>query len=99
MATIGAFGLRSDVLHEHLRRRRHESIAPGTSRVFAPGVLRPTDLVTCRIPGQNLQMGVPLEKGPRHRGRVTYVGRGVVPTALQVTYEKDGSVRARCGPR
>ena len=94
METIGRFGLSWAVLKRHLVPRRRESVLPGTSRVFAPGVLRPTDLVTCDILAHVLQIGVPIERD--QPSSVGYGGAHVVSVTLQVTRRTDGSVATTC---
>jgi hypothetical protein len=96
MATLGRFGLTIDVLQKHLAVRRHRAVVAGTSRVFPVGLLRPTDYVTCAVPGQILSVGVPLKNG--QRSRITFVRKAAPPIALLVIYEKSGSVRAICSP-
>jgi hypothetical protein len=83
-----------DLLRKQLARH-HESVVLGSSRVFAPGVLRAMDLVTCNDHGLHLQMPVPFQSG--QPGRVTFTRTNMVSVTLRVTYEHDGSVRASCG--
>jgi hypothetical protein len=93
MATLGYFGM-SGALWEHLLPRRHKTLLAGTKRVFAPGVLRPADLVTCDILGHHLAVGVPTDTGPGG-------GSGYRGVFLTVAYQSDGSVSASClfGPQ
>ena len=94
MATLGRFGLGWTVLQKHLLPRRHEAVLPGTRRVFAPGELHATDLVTCDIHGHHLELGVPTGVGP---GASTgWSGAHVVPVTLRVGLNGDGSVTASC---
>jgi hypothetical protein len=67
-----------------------------TDRVFPPGVLRATDLVTCDIRGHHLQVGVPVEAGQDARASEGWDGANVVPVVLSVTRGADGSVLATC---
>lgn len=94
METLGQFGLTWAVLKKHLVPRRHEVVAPGTARVFPPGVLRATDLVTCDILGHHLEAGVPLGVG--QPASVGFGGASIVGVTLEVTRESDGSVRGSC---
>ncbi len=93
MPTIAAFGLTWDVLHSHLVPRRHRRVPAGTTRRFAPGVLRAAGLVTCDIRGHHLRVGVPVETG----GRATVSYGGTYPlVVLTVANNRDGSVTATC---
>jgi hypothetical protein len=97
MPTIGQFGLTWDVLRGHLVPRRHTRVPAGTTRRFAPGVLRETDLVTCEICGHHLKVGVPVETGLASVNRVSVGTWGTYPVVvLTVTYNRDGSVTASC---
>lgn len=89
---IQEFALTWDVLRTHLVPRRHKSLRPGTTRRFAPGVLRPADLVTCNILGYHLSLGVPVPPG----GRATLGGGAHSAVALWVAYNRDASVTASC---
>jgi hypothetical protein len=94
MATLGRFGMSWNVLKAHLLPRRRETVLAGTRRVFPPGVLRATDLVTCDILGHHLELGVPVEVGP---GASTgYGGAHVLSVVLRVGRNRDGSVTASC---
>ncbi len=94
MATLGRFGMGDYVLQKHLVPRRHEAVLAGTKRVFPPGVLRPSDLVTCDILGHRLALGVPTRIGdpPSSFG---YNGSNRSFT-LAVALHQDGSVTASC---
>jgi hypothetical protein len=94
MATLGRFGMSWAMLQKHLLPRRHEAVLAGTIRVFAAGVLRPADLVTCDIRGHHLALGVPNDTGPG--ASVGYGGGNIVSVTLTVTRHEDGSVRATC---
>jgi hypothetical protein len=94
MATLGRFGLGWAVLQKHLLPRRHESVIAGTTHVFAAGVLRPADLVTCDIRGHQLALGVPNNTGGG--ASVGYSGTNIVSVTLTVTDRRDGSVSAAC---
>jgi hypothetical protein len=92
MPMIEQFGLTWAVLRSHLLPRRHKRVPAGTTRRFAPGVLRAIDLVTCDIRGHRLKVGVPVVVG---RASVSY--GGTYPVAvLTVAYNRDGSVTASC---
>jgi hypothetical protein len=96
MATLGRFGMGGDVLETHLVPRRHEAVLAGTKHVFAPGVLRPSDLVTCDILGHHLALGVPTQTGPSSSSG--YGVTNVVYVTLAVALRRDGSVTASCHP-
>jgi hypothetical protein len=89
---IQEFALTWDVLRKHLVPRRHRSVRPGTTRHFAPGVLRATDLVTCNILGYHLSLGVPVTPG----GRATLGGGAHSVVVLWVAYNRNTSVTASC---
>lgn len=77
----------------HLEPRRRGSIGLGRTHTFAPGVLRPGDLVTCRVhhsyQGPPLAMSVPI-----HRG---FGGMfGATPGVMAVRVRADGAVIASC---
>jgi hypothetical protein len=93
MATIRVLGIGWQSLHAHLLPRRREAVMPTERRTFASGVLRPGDLVTCRILGHRLEAGVPIAYG---RAGIGWGGRDVVPVTLDVTRKPDGSVTASC---
>ena len=95
MATLGRFGMGDYVLQKHLVPRRHEAVLAGTERVFPPGVLRPSDLVTCDILGHHLSLGVPTQPG----GPSSSTGYGVtnvVTVTLAAALHRDGSITASC---
>jgi hypothetical protein len=89
---IQEFALTWDVLRKHLVPRRHRSVRPGTTRRFAPGVLRAADLVTCNIRGYHLSLGVPVTAG----SRATLGGGAHSAVVLWVAYNRDTSVTASC---
>jgi len=93
MATIGRLGIGWQSLQAHLLPRRRETVMPSERRTFASGVLRPGDLVTCRILGHELEAGVPIAYWT---GGVGWGGKDAVPVALRVTRKPDGSVEASC---
>ena len=95
MATLGRFGMGGNVLETHLAPRRHEAVVAGTTRVFAPGGLRPADLVTCDILGHRLALGVPTQAGPSSSTGYSG-GKKVVAVTLAVALRADGSVTASC---
>jgi hypothetical protein len=93
MPTIAEFGLTLDVLRKHLVQRRHKRVPAGTTRRFASGVLRATDLVICDIRGYPLKVGVPVEAGGQ--ASVSYGGTYPV-VVLTVAHNRTGSVTAIC---
>jgi hypothetical protein len=92
MELIGRLGIGRS-LQAHLLPRRHEAVMPGIPRTFAARVLRPTDLVTCKILGHKLEQGVPIPIGTASTG---YGGKKVTSVVLSVDHNADGSVRASC---
>lgn len=80
-----------------LEPRRQGFVAINATRTFAPGVLRPGDLVTCRTKhhykGAQLAMSVPV-----HRGNAP---EGISATAglMAIRIRADGTVLASCFPR
>ncbi len=92
MELIGRLGIGRS-LQAHLLPRRREAVMPGIPRTFAPGVLRPTDLVTCKILGHKLEQGVPKPIGTASTGNG---GKNATSVVLSVTHNADGSVRASC---
>jgi hypothetical protein len=75
---------------------RHGSVGLGRTRTFAPGALRPGDVVVCRVPhsyrGPVLAMAVPI-----HRGAGGYVG--ATPGVVGLRIRTDGTIIASCLPR
>ena len=98
METLGRLGLSWRVLRKHLVLRRHGVVLAGTTRVFAPGVLRPVDLVVCKILGHRLEAPVPIAAGPEGGGGVTvgYGGGSITSVFLTVKRNLDDSVTAHC---
>jgi hypothetical protein len=94
MVTLGRLGMSWDALQQHMLPRRHESVRAGTKRTFPSGVLRPSDLVTCDIRGQHLELGVPSVIG--HPWKTGYDGQNVTAVTLSLTRHADGSVTASC---
>jgi hypothetical protein len=92
MALIGRLGIGRQ-LQAHLLPRRREAVLAGMTKTFPSGVLRPADLVTCKILGHRLEDGVPLEYWTSRAG---YGGKNVTPVTLSVTRNRDGSVTASC---
>lgn len=92
-ATLEKLGLAS-TLGRHVRRRRHGIVLAGTSRTFAPGALRPGDLLICRIRHHLLRLGISDQIGPT--GSVGWGGKHVVSVVLTGTRRGDGSVTATC---
>jgi hypothetical protein len=94
MALIHKLGLAGpDGQPLHLEPRRHGSVGLGQTHTFAPGVLRPGDLVTCRVhhsyQGPPLAMSVPI-----HRGFGNMFG--ATPGVMAVRVRTDGAVIASC---
>jgi hypothetical protein len=77
----------------HLEASRHGTVGVNMTHAFAPGVLRPGDLVTCRVhhtyQGLPLAMSVPIRAG---RGGQL----GAQPGVLAVRVRADGAVVASC---
>ena len=94
MATLGRFGMGDYVLQKHLVPRRHEAVLAGTERVFPPGLLRPSDLVTCDILGHRLSLGIPTQPGPT--SSTEYGVTNVVSVTLAAALHRDGSITASC---
>ena len=91
MATLKKLGLASS-LGRHVLPRRHGVVLPGLKRTFAPGSLRPGDLLVCKSLHHRVTMGIPDTHGPigsAATGGVTLTGR----------WSADGSVTASCHGR
>jgi hypothetical protein len=93
MATLGKLGLANSLGRNVLRRRRGV-VHPGIRRTFAPGTLRPGDILVCRILHHRVQMGIPDTLGSI--GSTGVGGRDVVSMTLTGTRKADGSVTASC---
>jgi hypothetical protein len=80
-----------------LEPRRHGFVAMNETRTFAPGVLRPGDLVTCRTnhryKGAQLAMSVPVHRGNAPEGLSATAG------LMAIRIRADGTVLASCFPR
>jgi hypothetical protein len=87
MPTIAGLGLRWPVLRSHTTRRQ-QAVLGGTSRTFAPGLLRPGDLVTCNFDGHHWELGIPNAFNPL--SQLHFTG------PLIVHRKRDGSVIASC---
>ena len=76
-----------------LEPSRHGTVGVNKTQTFAPGVLRPGDLVTCRVhhsyQGPPLAMSVPI-----HRGFGSMSGAG--PGVMAVRVRANGAVIASC---
>lgn len=76
-----------------LQRLRHGFVGLNQTHRFAPGVLRPGDLVTCRVPhgyeGVQLATSVPV-----HQGLERWFG--ATPGVMAVRVRPDGAVIASC---
>jgi hypothetical protein len=80
-----------------LEPRRHAFVAMSHTHRFAPGVLRPGDLVTCRA-NQSYQ-GPPLAMSiPVHRGNAPEES-SALPGLMAIRIRADGAVLASCFPR
>jgi hypothetical protein len=80
-----------------LEPRRHRFVAMSQTHTFAPGVLRPGDLVTCRTShrykGHPMAMSVPVHPGnAAERSSAT-------PGLMAIRIRADGTVLASCFPR
>jgi hypothetical protein len=88
---LGLAGPRGQPLH--LERSRHGFVGLNLTRTFTPGVLRPGDLVTCRVhhgyQGPPLAMSVPIRRGS---GKLL----GGTPGVMEVRIRDDGAVTASC---
>lgn len=77
----------------HLEPRRHGFVGLNQTQRFAPGVLRPGDLVTCRV--RHSYQGLPLAMSvPIHRGFGNMFGG--TPGVMAVRVRADGAVIASC---
>ena len=95
MALIGKLGLAGPHGQPlHLERLRHGSVGMNQTRIFAPGRLRPGDVVACRVHrsyrGPVLAMGVPV-----HRGVGPYEDSST-PGLMAARVRPDGAVVASC---
>ena len=80
-----------------LEPRRHRFVAMSRTRTFAPGVLRPGDLVTCRA--DHSYKGFPLASSvPVHRGNAPE-GSTAMPGLMAIRIRADGAVVVSCFPR
>jgi hypothetical protein len=80
-----------------LEPRRHAVVAMSQTRTFAPGVLRPGDLVTCRA--THSYRGFPLAMiVPVHRGNAPQEF-SANPGLMAIRIRADGAVLASCFPR
>ena len=80
-----------------LEPRRHRFVAMSHTHTFAPGVLRPGDLVTCRA--NHSYKGFPLAMSvPVHRGNAPQEF-SAMPGLMAIRIRADGAVLASCFPR
>jgi hypothetical protein len=80
-----------------LEPRRHGFVAMNHTHTFAPGLLRPGDLVTCRA--DHPYKGLPLAMSvPVHRGNAPE-GTSAMPGLMAIRIRADGAVLASCFPR
>lgn len=88
---LGLAGRHGNLLH--LEPRRHAFVGMNQTRRFAPGVLRPADLVICRVDhsyrGPPLAMSVPVHRGLE--GEVSST-----PGLMAIRIRADGAVLASC---
>ena len=88
---LGLAGTHGQPLHPE--RLRHGFVGLNKTQRFAPGVLRPGDLVTCRVPHsyQGIQLATSV---PVHQG----LGRwfGAAPGLMAIRLRADGAVIASC---
>jgi hypothetical protein len=91
IAKLGLAGRNGQPLR--LEPRRHRSVGLNQTHTFAPGVLRPGDLVTCRVhhgyQGPPLAMSVPIHRGFGNEF-------GATPGVMAVRVRTDGAVIASC---
>ena len=95
MALIGKLGLAGTHGQPlHLQPLRHGSVALNRTRTFAPGVLRPGDVVACRVRGSYrgpaMATGVPVRRG------VGPYEDSATPGVMAVQVQADGAVIASC---
>jgi len=88
MATLDKLGLARS-LGRHVLRRRHGVVLPGIPHTFPSGALRPGDLLVCKIPHHELQMGIPDTIG-------SIGSTGTASLTLSGRRHADGSVTASC---
>jgi hypothetical protein len=76
-----------------LEPRRHGTVGVNKTHTFAPSVVRPGDLITCRV--HHSYQGLPLAMNvPIHRGFGSMFGAG--PGVMAVRVRADGAVIASC---
>ncbi|HZU20348.1 MAG TPA: hypothetical protein VE982_03925 [Gaiellaceae bacterium] len=92
MATISALGI-GRALPSHVQPRRHAVVLPGATKLLVG--LRPGDLVTCRVLGRELRLGVPSTVGAT--ADVGFGGGDTRELRLALTRGADGAVAATCG--
>jgi hypothetical protein len=94
MALIDKLGLAGPHGHPlRLEPLRHGSVGLNQTHRFGPGVLRPGDLVTCRVPHsyQGVQLATSV---PVHQGLSRLFG--ATPGVMAVRVRPDGAVIASC---
>jgi hypothetical protein len=99
VALVAKLGLarRSGKPVVRLQPRRHGFVAMSHTHTFAPGVLRPGDLVTCRA--NHTYQGPPLARSvPVHRGNAPE-GSSAMSGLMAIRIRADGAVLASCFPR
>ncbi len=88
---LGLAGSRGQPLH--VEPRRHGFVGLNQTQTFAPGALRPGDLVTCRV--RHSHQGLPLAMSvPIHRGFGNMFAS--TPGVMAVRVRADGAVIASC---
>jgi hypothetical protein len=92
IAKLGLAGPHGQPLR--LEPLRHRFVGLNQTRTFAPGVLRPGDLVTCRVHhtyrGPALAMGVPVKRG------LGPYEDSYTPGLMAIKLRADGAVLASC---
>jgi len=88
MPTIGQLRIGWNVLQRHIGPQRQQAVLGGTTHTFAPGLLRPGDLVTCNLGGHHWENGIPNAVIPLNEHYST--------GPLSVHLQRDGSVVASC---
>jgi hypothetical protein len=92
---LGLAGPHGNPLHRE--PQRHGFVPMNQTHTFAPGVLRPGDLVTCRV--DHSYKGLPLAMSvPAHRGNGPEESSGG-PGLMAIRIRADGTVLASCFAR
>lgn len=80
-----------------IRPSRELSLRRGEQRTFAPGALRPGDVLTCELAGQRLHIRIPNRPGVAWSAGTGAATPGGSSAQLQVSVSSDGSATASCG--